>query len=123
MPAASVDDYLANIPEPQRAALVQLRAQIRAAAPDAQEAMSYGVPIFKLDGSLVSFGAAKQHCALYVMSPAFMETIADRLAGYDTSKGTIRFQPETPLPRELVADIVHGRIAENRAHKAARQGR
>lgn len=85
--------------------------------------MSYGVPTFKLDGSLVSFGAAKQHCALYVMSPAFMETIADRLAGYDTSKGTIRFQPEMPLPRELVADIVRGRIAENRAHKAARQGR
>lgn len=120
MPAASVDAYLANVPEPQRAALVQLRAEIRAVVPEAQESISYGVPTFKLDGGLVAFGAAKEHCALYVMSTAFMAVIAERLGGYDTSKSTIRFQPEAPLPRELVADIVRGRLAENRARKAAR---
>lgn len=123
MPAASVDDFLAAVPEPQRAALKQLRAEIRALAPEAEEVISYGVPTYKLDGALVSFGAAKEHCALYVMSPAFMESIADRLAGFDTSKGTIRFQPDHPLPRDLVALIVQGRIAENRAIKAARKAR
>lgn len=121
MPAASVEDFLAAVPEPQRAALVQLRAEIRAAVPEAREVISYGVPTYKLEGSLVSFGAAKEHCSLYVMSPAFMETIADRLAGYETSKGTVRFQPDRPLPRELVEFIVAGRLAENRAHKAARK--
>lgn len=120
MPAASVDEFLAAIPEPQRAALVQLRSEIRAVVPDAEEVISYGVPTYRLDGALVSFGAAKEHCALYVMSPAFMETIADSLAGYDTSKGTIRFQPDNPLPRDLVARIVSGRAAENRALKAAK---
>ena len=123
MPAASVDDFLAAVPEPQRAALNQLRAEIRALAPEAEEVISYGVPTYKLDGALVSFGAAKEHCALYVMSPAFMESIVDRLAGFDTSKGTIRFQPDHPLPRDLVALIVQGRIAENRAIKAARKAR
>ena len=123
MPAASVDDFLAAVPEPQRAALKQLRAETRALAPEAEEVISYGVPTYKLDGALVSFGAAKEHCALYVMSPAFMESIVDRLAGFDTSKGTIRFQPDHPLPRDLVAFIVQGRIAENRAIKAARKAR
>jgi len=123
VPAASVDDFLAAVPEPQRAALNQLRAEIRALAPEAEEVISYGVPTYKLDGALVSFGAAKEHCALYVMSPAFMESIVDRLAGFDTSKGTIRFQPDHPLPRDLVALIVQGRIAENRAIKAARKAR
>ena len=108
----TVEEYLAALPEDQRAALEQLRSVIRAAVPDADEVISYGVPTFKLRRSLVAIGAAKQHCALYVMSPAVIESFADDLAGLDTSKGTIRFTPDAPLPAELVTRIVAARVAE-----------
>jgi len=123
-PAASIDDYLAQLPPDQRAALQTLRAQIRAAAPEATEAISYGLPTFKLDGNLVHFGAAAKHCAFY--PGAVMEMFADRLAGFETAKGTIRFQPDAPLPPELVADIVRHRVAENAriaGERAARKKR
>jgi uncharacterized protein YdhG (YjbR/CyaY superfamily) len=107
------EEYLAARPDDQRAALEALRAVIASAAPGAELAMSYGVPTFKLGGrGLVSMGAAKAHCALYVMSPAVMESFADELAGLDTSKGTIRFKPGAPLPEELVRRIVAARVAE-----------
>ena len=107
------EEYLAARPDDQRAALESLGAVIASAAPGAELAMSYGVPTFKLGGrGLVSMGAAKAHCALYVMSPAVMESFADELAGLDTSKGTIRFKPGAPLPEELVRRIVAARIAE-----------
>lgn len=96
-----------------RRALQQLRETIRSAAPGATEALSYGVPAFKHHGSLVSFGAAKNHCAFYVQSPAVMEAHADELAGYDTSKGTIRFTPDEPLPSTLVKKLVKARMKEN----------
>jgi uncharacterized protein YdhG (YjbR/CyaY superfamily) len=74
MPAATVDEFLADVPEPQRAALEQLRGQIRAAAPGATELINYGVPMFRLHGrNLVSFAAGKDHCSFYVQSPAVME--------------------------------------------------
>jgi uncharacterized protein YdhG (YjbR/CyaY superfamily) len=122
--AASVDDYLAQLPSDQRAALETLRGQIRALAPEATEAISYGLPTFKLNGNLVHFGAAAKHCAFY--PGAVVGAFADRLAGFETAKGTIRFQPGAPLPPELVADIVRHRIAENAriaAERAARKTR
>ena len=114
MAIATIDAYLAGIAEPARAALEQLRQMIRAAAPDAKEAISYGVPCFKQDGVLVSFGAAKAHCAFYVMSPGVMAAMGEALAGFDTSKGTIRFTPEEPLAAALVTRIVKARLEENR---------
>jgi uncharacterized protein YdhG (YjbR/CyaY superfamily) len=120
-PAASVDDYLAKLPGDQRAALEVLRAQIRAAAPEAAEAISYGLPTFKLNGNLVHFGAAAKHCAFY--PGAVMDVFAGRLAGFETAKGTIRFQPDKPLPPELVADIVRYRVARNAEVAAERKAR
>lgn len=120
-PAASVDDYLAKLPADQRAALETLRSQIRAAAPEAIEAISYGLPTFKLNGNLVHFGAAAKHCAFY--PGAVMDVFAERLAGFETAKGTIRFQPEAPLPPELVADIVRYRVARNAEIAAERKAR
>jgi uncharacterized protein YdhG (YjbR/CyaY superfamily) len=123
-PADSIDDYLARLPTAQRAALETLRGQIRALAPDAKEAISYGLPTFKLNGNLVHFGAAAKHCAFY--PGAVIDQFADRLAGFETAKGTIRFQPEAPLPLDLIADIVQRRIADNRriaAERAARKAR
>lgn len=111
-PAASIDAYLASLPPEQRAALETLRGQIRALVPDAEEAISYGLPTFKLHGNLVHFGAAAKHCAFY---PGSVEAFADRLKGFDISKGTIRFQPDAPLPPDLIREIVEHRLAENAA--------
>ncbi len=123
-PAASIDDYLAKLPPDQRAALEALRGQIRALAPEAEEAISYGLPTFKLKGNLVHFGAAAKHCAFY--PGAVIAEFAERLEGFETAKGTIRFQPDAPLPPDLIADIVQQRIVQNleiAAERAARKKR
>ncbi len=111
-------EYLATVPEESRAALENLRKTIRSAAPKATEGISYQVPTYKYLGPLVSFGAAKNHCSFYVMSPVTMEAHKDELESYDTSKGTIRFPPDKPLPAALVRKLVKARIAENEARKA-----
>jgi uncharacterized protein YdhG (YjbR/CyaY superfamily) len=109
----TIDEYLAGVSEDKRDALEALRATITAAAPDAEEGFSYGMPAFRMKGRpLVAFGAAANHVALYPMSPALVEANADALKSYDTAKGTIRFQPDKPLPDALVARLVKGRIAE-----------
>lgn len=111
-----IDAFLARIPDDARRALEDLRAVIAAAAPEAVEAIAYGVPAFRYRGRpLVSFGAAKAHCAFYVQSPALMDAHRDELAGYDTAKGTIRFRPSEPLPADLVTMLVRGRMAETDA--------
>ncbi|PIB95480.1 iron chaperone [Caulobacter sp. X] len=120
-PAASVDDYLSKLPADQRAALEVLRGQIRALAPEATEAISYGLPTFKLNGNLVHFGAAAKHCAFY--PGAVVTQFQDRLKGFETAKGTIRFQPDAPLPPDLIADIVRHRVAQNAAIAAERKAR
>jgi uncharacterized protein YdhG (YjbR/CyaY superfamily) len=110
------DAFLAKLPDDQRQALEALRRVIRRAAPDAVEGIAYGVPSFKYRGRpLVSIGAAKSHCAFYVQSPAVMDAHADRLRGFDTSKGTVRFKAAEPLPDELVTTLVRARIAETDA--------
>jgi uncharacterized protein YdhG (YjbR/CyaY superfamily) len=104
------------MPEDVRAALENLRRMIATAAPEAVETISYGVPAFKYRGRpLVSIGAAKNHCSFYVQSPALMDEHLDDLASYETSKGTIRFPPNKPLPQALVTRLVRARIAETDA--------
>lgn len=111
--AADVDAYLASVPADKRAALQKLRKAISAAAPRAEEGFSYGLPAFRLDGRpLVCFGAASNHCSFFPMSPAVIRAHVDALKGYDTSKGTIRFLPEKPLPAALVQKLVKARLAE-----------
>lgn len=111
-----VDEFLARVSPEARAALEELRGMIRTAAPDAVEAVAYGVPAFRYRGRpLVSYGAAKAHCSFYVQSPEVMEAHADALRGYRTSKGTVHFQPDAPLPADLVTTLVRARIAETDA--------
>jgi uncharacterized protein YdhG (YjbR/CyaY superfamily) len=108
------DEYLAALSEDNRAALEALRKAIKAAAPRAEEYIGYGLAAFRLDGKpLVAVGATANHCALYLMSGSTVADHADALEGYDTSKGTIRFPPDKPLPRALVRRLVKARIAEN----------
>lgn len=109
----TIDEYLATVSDDKRAALENLRTIIRAAAPNAEECISYQVPAFRQNGMLVGFGATSRHCAFYLMSAATVEAHREELAGYDTSKGTIRFQAEEPLPAALVRKLVKARIAEN----------
>ena len=112
--AESIDQYLAAVREDQRAALEQLRSAIKATAPQAEECISYGLAAFRLDGrALVAFGATANHCAFYPMSSTTVAAHKDELKGYETSKGTIRFQPDKPLPVALVRKLVKARIAEN----------
>jgi uncharacterized protein YdhG (YjbR/CyaY superfamily) len=109
--ARTIDEYLAALRADQRAALQKLRKTIRAAAPKAEECISYSLPAFRQDGMLVAFGARAGHCAFYPMSATTVETFQEELERYDTSKGTIRFQPEKPLPVALVRKLVKARLA------------
>lgn len=110
---ANVDAYLATLPADDRAALQKLRRAISAAAPRAEEGFSYGLPAFRLDGRpLVCYGAATTHCSFFPMSPEVLKGFAADLKRWETSKGTIRFAPDRPLPAALVRGIVRARIAE-----------
>lgn len=109
----TIDGYLATVSDDQRAALEKLRRTIQAAAPKAEECISYSVPAFRLNGPLVGFGASANHCVFYLMSGSTVAAHADELKGYDTSKGTIRFKPDKPLPAALVRKLVKARLAEN----------
>jgi uncharacterized protein YdhG (YjbR/CyaY superfamily) len=111
----TVDQYLAGVPGEQRAALERLRETIRAAAPEATETISYGMPAYKLHGSLVGFAAFKNHCSFFPMSATLIEAHKEELSGYRTSKGTIQFTADKPLPAPLVRKLVKQRAAENEA--------
>jgi uncharacterized protein YdhG (YjbR/CyaY superfamily) len=109
----TIDEYLAALRDDQRAALEKLRKTIQSAAPKAEECISYSLPAFRLNGLLVGFGATANHCALYPMSSSTVAAHQKDLEDFDTSKGTIRFQPDKPLPAALVRKLVKARIAEN----------
>ncbi|MEX2431104.1 MAG: DUF1801 domain-containing protein [Dehalococcoidia bacterium] len=108
-----VDGYLATVPDEARATLQELRRIIRAAAPEAVESISYGMPTFKHRGwPLVYIGAAKKHCALHAISSSIMEAHRDELKGYGTSKGGVRFPIGKPVPAALVEKLVKARLTE-----------
>lgn len=111
--AKTVDQWLVRIEPKQRAALEKLHAQIRAAAPGAEEKISYGQPTFMLHGHLVASGAFAKHLSFFPMNSAVISDHADALAGFVTSTGTIQFTPETPIPAAVVKKIVKARITQN----------
>ena len=110
---STIDDYLSRLSEDKRAALQALREMIHAAAPGAQECISYKMPAFRLNGMLVAFAAAKNHCALYAWNGSSVGLLADELRDFDVSKGTIRFTPDKPLPEALVRRLVEMKVASN----------
>jgi len=114
----TVDEYLAIVPEPARSTLVKTRAMIRAAAPkEATECISYGMPMFKHKGMLMGFAAFSKHCSLFPgASP--IEKLKDELKKYPTSKGTIRFPMDKPMPASLVKRLVKARVEENERKSA-----
>jgi uncharacterized protein YdhG (YjbR/CyaY superfamily) len=111
----NIDEYLASLSTEKRAALEKLRRAIKAAVPDAEECISYQIPAFRLGGRfLVAFGAGANHCAFYPGSFP-LEVHKGELGAYETSKGTLRFQADKPLPATLVRKLVKTRIAQHAA--------
>ena len=114
-----IDEYLAGIPEPARSTLNKVRAAIRSAAPaEATEAISYGIPTFKYQGSLIAFAAFSNHCSLFPMSGSVIEMFKDELKAFQTSKGTIRFPMDKPLSAALLKKMVKARVAQNEDKKS-----
>lgn len=113
--AKTVDEYLASVPEPACSSLKHLRKVIQSVVPkETTEVISYGIPMFKFNGMLVGYAAFKNHCSLFPTGSGVIEKFAKELKGYSTSRGTIQFPSDKPLPDALVKKIVKARVAENR---------
>jgi uncharacterized protein YdhG (YjbR/CyaY superfamily) len=111
---AGVDAYLAELSEPARTTLTKVRAIIRSVVPaEATEGLSYGMPAFRYKGPLVAYAAFKQHCSFFPMQASLIDQMKDELKNYQTSKGTLQFPQDKPLPTALVKKMVKLRVAEN----------
>jgi len=110
----TVHEYLAAVPEPARSTLKKVRAAISSAAPaEATEVISYGMPMFKYKGMLMGYAAYRKHCSLFLATSSLLKKFNNDLSRYQTSKGTIRFPTDKPLPASLVKKIVIARVAQN----------
>ena len=109
----TVDEYLADVPEPARTTLSKVRESIRAAAPpDATEGFSYGLPAFIHKKAIAGYAAFAKHCAYFPMSGRVIAELKDDLTNYETSKGGIKFPSNKPLPAALIKKLVKARLAE-----------
>lgn len=110
---SSFDEYLATVPEPQKAELERIRQLVRRLVPDAEEATSYGVPAFKYkQRPLLGFRASKNHLSVYPFSPAAIDAARAALAGFDVAKGTVRFTPDKPIPEAALDRLLRHRLGE-----------
>jgi uncharacterized protein YdhG (YjbR/CyaY superfamily) len=115
----SIDEYIAGFPPHVQELLQEIRATIREAAPDAAETISYQIPTFTLKGNLVHFAAYQRHIGFYPTSTG-IEQFKNELAGYERSKGTVRFPLDKPIPFDLISRIVKFRVGENLARAEAK---
>jgi uncharacterized protein YdhG (YjbR/CyaY superfamily) len=109
---SSIDEYIATFPPELQAILQEMRATIKAAAPDAKEKISYQMPTFELKGNLVHFAAYQHHIGFYPV-PSGIEAFEDELSAYKRAKGSVQFPLDKPLPLDLIGRIVQFRVAEN----------
>jgi uncharacterized protein YdhG (YjbR/CyaY superfamily) len=114
-PAKNVDEYLAAVPDDVRPVLEKLRRTIRAAAPMAEEVISFQIPTFRYHGPLVHFAAFRNHCSFFGVSKPVIDRFSSELIPWDTSGTTIHFSAKNPLPASLVKKIVKARVEENEA--------
>ena len=114
--AQTIDEYFTWVNADHRDVLQKLRQTIHAVAPNAQECISYAIPAFRLNGRvLVGFAAWSNHCSFYPMSSKTLKKFRNELRDFQTSKGTLRFSPDKPMPVALVKKLLKARIAENNA--------
>jgi uncharacterized protein YdhG (YjbR/CyaY superfamily) len=112
MAADDVDAYLAGVEEPKRSTLEALRASIRSVVPEAEECLSYGMPAFRVGGKVVAgFAAFRHHLAYLPHSGEVLGALADELAGYEQTKGSLHFRVDEPLPDDLVRRLVEAKLA------------
>ena len=107
----TIDQYIAQYPEPVRSLLQNVRAAVRSAAPNASEKIAYGIPTFTMSTHLVHFAAAKHHLGFYP-TPDGIEAFRDRLEAYHVSKGAIQFPYDKPIPYALISEITAYRVSE-----------
>lgn len=108
----NIDEYIKQYPKDVQKILQQIRETIHAVAPDALEKISYGIPTFTLKGNLVHFGAYKTHIGFYP-GPLGIETFKKELSGYTTSKGTVQFPLDKPIPYDIITKIVEFRVKKS----------
>ena len=108
----TIDEYIAAFPPDVQEILEKVRATIREAAPEAEEAIKYGTPTFTLKGNLVHFGAYKKHIGFYP-TPTGLDKFKNELSSYEGSKGTVRFPLDKPIPFDLISKITKFRVKEN----------
>lgn len=118
----TIDAYIAGFPEEVQAILQQIRRTIHETAPEATEAISYGMPTFKLHGNLVHFGAFKNHIGFYPV-PSGMEAFKEELAAYKQGKGSVQFPLDKPMPLDLIRRIVEFRVQESKDAAAMKASR
>jgi uncharacterized protein YdhG (YjbR/CyaY superfamily) len=108
-----VDDYLANVSEPQHSTLEAVRATIREILPAAEESISYGVPTFTVDGEAVAgFAALKNHCSYFPFSGSVLGAVPEAVEDFSCSRGTLRFATDQPLPEPLIRLLIETRLAQ-----------
>ena len=113
MSAADIDGYLASVEEPERATLEALRRSILEAAPDAEQGISYGMPAFKIGGKTIAgFAAFTDHLSYLPHSGSVLGELGDEVAGYRTTKGSLHFAADQPLPDQLVRLLVETKLRQ-----------
>lgn len=117
---STIDEYIANLPADIQAKLQQLRAVIKASAPDAKEKISYQMPTFELKGNLVHFATHKNHIGFYP-TPSAIEKFKNELSAYEGAKGSVQFPLDKPIPFDLISKIVAFRVKENLEKAASKQ--
>ena len=118
----TIDEYIAGFPKDIQEILEKIRGTIRKAAPDAEEAISYNMPTFRLNGYLIYFAAYKEHIAIYP-APRGNEEFKEELASYEGGKGTVRFPLHKPIPFDLIRRIVKFRVKVNQARVTERSNK
>lgn len=114
----TVEEYLAKVPEPQHTTLKKVRAVIQSVLPaEATEIISYRIPCVKYKGMLVGYAAFTDHCSLFGMSSTLLGPLKEELQNYQTSKGTIHFAIDKPLPAKLIKKLVRSAVAEKEKPK------
>jgi uncharacterized protein YdhG (YjbR/CyaY superfamily) len=116
--AKTVDEYLADVPEPARSTLKRVRAVIRSVVPaETTEVISYGIPTFKYKRGLVAFAAFSNHCSFFPLGSSVLDSFKEELKEFRVSKGTLHFPVDKPLPAALLKKIVRARIEQNEGRK------